>query len=46
MAEGYVGAGVKKKGKSAVSSTQTKSQKLGTNFLLLSLKRNISKSLP
>lgn len=46
MAEGYLGAGVKKRGKSAVRTTQPTSWKLGTNFSLLSLKINAPKPLP
>lgn len=43
---GYLEAGVKERGTLAVSTTQPTTWKLGTKFLLLSLKRNVSKALP
>lgn len=45
MAEGYLGAGVKKREKSAVSTTQSTTWKLGINFLLLLKRDALSLSL-
>lgn len=46
MAAGYLLVGLKKREKSASTTTQPTSWKLGTSILLLALKRNITKHLP